>query len=149
MRDADARPKHVERCLQRLYRKLPGCTQDDLGAALGRDRSYIARQLAGQYSVPASELDVWCDVLDSLEPLNIIAERLGYRVVPHERAAPAATVERATFGLLAEVGRYGAQLSDALADGNIDDEERGELHQALKGVRVLVEELLSRTAGPG
>lgn len=137
-------PGYITKILKRRMRELPDVVQDDLASALGRDRSGIAHQLAGRHHVIADELDVWCDVLDTIEPLEALARRLGYQLMPQEREAAPLTVQRHSWSLFGEVGRFGEVLAAALEDGRLDPAERTLLHRALVEVRRIVDGLLAR-----
>lgn len=135
---------YVTRTLQRIARAHPEVHQADLARVLGCDRTRIAHQLAGRQSIPADELEAWCDVFDTLEPLEAIADRLGHHVVPKEREASPLTLERGCWHLLAEVSAFGARLSRALGDGVIDAAERAELRAALVSARTALDGMLAR-----
>lgn len=140
------RPDYVTRALARALKAHPEVIQDDLAAALDRDRSAVSHMLrpGSRQHVPADELEVWCDVLGTIEPLEAIARRLGYRLVPQERAAAPLTVERHSWALFGQVSRFGEALAAAIQDGRIDEQERRQLRQLLVGARQLIEGLLAR-----
>ena len=135
-------------CLRHL-RAMPDVIQADLANALRCDRTRVAHILAGRQVLPADELDVWCDVLGTSEPLEAIARRIGMRVVPIDREAPLATLERGAWDLLAAVSGFGRELGHALADGHLDEAERAALRQQLVGAREVVDALIARLPARG
>ena len=135
---------YVTRIVARLMRETPDVVQRDIARALGVDRSRISQQLTGRYALPADDLEVYCDYLDTVEPLEAIADRLGYRLVPHERHAPARTVQRASWQLMREVGEFGEALGLALDDGDLSDDERQTLRRALADVRRVTDAMVAR-----
>jgi len=141
------RDAYVTRACERRLREVAEVIQEDLAAALGCDRSLISHRLHLRRPIPADELEVWCDVLDTVEPLRAIARRLGHDVVPLARPAAALTIERGGWDLLRNVGAFGALLGGALEDGSLDDAERAQLRAALVAVRAVVEGLLARLGG--
>lgn len=148
MKVASTRVKYVIGVIRRRFRELPAVVQDDLAQATGRDRSGIAHILAERHHLPADELDVWCDVLDTIEPLESIARRLGYRLVPLDRPASEATVERWSWALMRQVGEYGRELGTALVDGLLDEGERERLERMLAQLSEVVEGLRARLRPP-
>jgi len=134
---------YVTRILARHARDSEA-TRGDLARALGCDPSRISHQLVGRQAIPVDELEIWCDVLDTHEPLEAIADRLGLQVTPKERRASRATLERGGYELLAHVGHAGAELGQALADGHLDDAERARIRRALHAAREVLDDLLAR-----
>jgi len=138
---------YVTKALDRRLRELPDVVCGDLAAALDCDASLISHRRKGTRPIPADELEVWCDVLDTIEPLRAIARRLGYDVVPLERQAAPCTLERGGWELLAAAAAFGAELGRALEDGALDAAERAQLRAGLVAVREVVEALLARVGG--
>lgn len=141
---------YVTRILARRLRELPEVIQDDLASALDRDRSAISHMLAGRHNLPADELETWCDVLETIEPLEAIARRLGYRLTPLPKNTPTsgATVERRSWDLLRLVGSYGEALASRMHDGPLCEADRETLGRLLADLGHAVEELRVRLA-PG
>jgi hypothetical protein len=142
-RSGPAPDGYVTRILARHTRDSEA-TRGDLARALGCDPSRISHQISGRQAIPADELEVWCDVLGTHEPLEAIADRLGLVVRPKERRVGHATLERGGYELLAHVGHAGAELGQALADGHIDDAERTRIRRALRAARDVLDDLIAR-----
>lgn len=139
------RPLYVEACLRRLLREAGDITQGNLAADLGCDRSLLSKQFSGDRTLPASELDVWCTNLDSVEPLALVAERIGdgYRVVPMDEPASVVSLERGSFRLLGAVGTYAANFEKALGDDVLDEQDRAQLRANLLAARSCIDALLA------
>lgn len=125
--------RYVTRILRRVCQGLPDLSQQDLADALQVDRSHISHQLAGRFRVSADELAIWCDHLGTIEPLQAIARRLNYRLVPIEqrRASPQRFLDGFNE-LLRDSGLAGYTAGTALADGVLVEAERIDLHRQLE-----------------
>lgn len=132
----------VTRTLARLMAARPHLAQDDIASALDVDRSHISHQLSGRYRVSADELHIWCDVVDSDEPIDAICRRRGGRFVKDEQAVTAAGDFMRSFNrLLKDSGLAGGLAGDHLEDGVLTESERIELHRQLDLVRETCESI--------
>ncbi len=139
-----ARELYVTRTVARILRERPEVIQSDLASALGCDRTRIAHMLSGRQVLPADELDVVCDVIGTIEPLDAIARRIGHHVVPIEREAATVTIERGAWELLHAVSGFGRDLAGALADGRLDAAERSTLRRQLFAAREVLDGLIAK-----
>lgn len=141
-----------ERAISDLIASL---ARDDRGAVTrmaacaGVERStashWIARGGARTYSVPADALAAVCDALGTIEPLQAIADELGYDVVPKGRPTTCARpVQESVWDLLARIADLGREIAAAARDGKIDPEEAMRIRAELRNARDIIDEMLSR-----
>lgn len=138
------RDPYVTRILVRQLSERPEVTQYDLAAALDCDRSRIAHQVAGRQAITADEVDAWCSVLGSDEAMEAMARRRRKKLVPLDEQPEPAALERSGHRLLGAVGRFGAQLGEALEDGRLDGDELARLRADIDAVEAHVAAIKAR-----
>jgi hypothetical protein len=149
-RSGSGRDLYVTRILRRKMAEMSEIKQQEIADALDCDRSHISHQLSGRFRLSADDLDVWCDHLDTVEPLQAIARRIGMRVVPAAKSS--VRVERFLDGfnlLLKESGLAGYTAGGMLADGVLCADDRVSLYRQLEVVRETAEALQALLGGTG
>lgn len=141
-------PRHITRLVASLMDRDRG-SQTRIAELLGVDRSTVAHWTVDEggrtYSVPADALAVVCDALDTLAPLQAIADELGCEVV--QRARPTAApmhVSSGTLALLGHISRIGLEVEHASADGRIDETEADEIRAHLDALIATAQGMLAR-----
>lgn len=89
--------------------------QRDLARALDCDESRISHIRAGRQRLAAHELVIFCDVYDTVEPLDAMADRLNHELI--ERTRRAANTQSAQIHL-AEMMRDVGKAVVAFADND-------------------------------
>lgn len=120
-----------------------------IAACAGVERStashWIATGGARTYSVPADALAAVCDALGTIEPLQAIADELGYDVVPKARPTECARpLQDSVWDMLSCTADVGREVSTAARDGKIDAEEAMKIRAAAQNARDILDEMLSR-----
>jgi transcriptional regulator with XRE-family HTH domain len=132
----------VTRILARRMLESSHLAQDDLADALDVDRSHISHQLSGRYRLDANELHVWCQMLDTDEPIDAICRRRGGRFVRDDKPVTKASDFLRSFNaLLRDAGLAGGKAGKFLEDGHLCESERIQLHRQLDLVRETVESI--------
>ncbi len=151
------KPRFVEAVLRRLVDGATGITHDSLEAALGLTPGcgQVSRMLrpansvtGREYRVAASDLVVWCTELDTIEPLDAIAQRVGARVI-RDDIEPAANVAEGVMTSMTEVADVVREFQASMVDERLDAAERrrliAEADEAIEALTALRAALVAET----
>lgn len=99
--------------LCRVMDRHPEVKQRDLARALGCDESRISHIRAGRQRLAAHEVNVFCDVYDTMEPLDAMADRMNHELVERVRRSTTLTAAQTHLAnLMRDIGRAVVAFSE-------------------------------------
>ncbi len=126
--------------------------QTRIASLLGVDRTTVAHWTGDggrSYSVPADALAAVCDALDTIAPLQAIADELGCEVLPTKRPTTnPVPITSGTFAALGHISRLGQEVAAASADGAIDEAESDVIRQHLEALIATAQGMVARLPKP-
>lgn len=145
-------PRKITRLVRALVARDRGA-QTRIAELLELDRSTVAHWFAEdgerEYSVPVDALAVICDALDTVAPLQAIADELGFDMLPKSRPTPSTLpVSSGTLALLGAVSRLGIEVEERIADGTICEEDSAVLLQHLDALIAIAQRMRARLPRP-
>jgi hypothetical protein len=153
-------PKPVASALKRLFAELRTTV---VGAHLGCAPSTIAAWASTDERSAPITVNAFADVvrlgLDDGSPnarelawaaLNALTQMVGYRAVPEAPGVLGAHTSPLTqFGeMMRELGEYTQQMTQALADGDVDQRERQDLLAQLQQVQLALDGMRTTLSAP-
>jgi hypothetical protein len=149
----ESRSRRITRSIAKLMSKDHGSICR-LAVQTGRERSTISHwfttgEEGRSYSMPVDVLPEVCDVLGTVDPLRMIADELGYDVVPRSRPTSCPRpVQDGVWDMLSRTADVGREVSEAARDGKIDNDEAMRIRAAAQNARDILDEMLARLPRP-
>lgn len=142
------RARPITRLIRTLIARDRG-SQTRIAELLEVDRTTVAHWMSEDaerdYHVPVDALAAICDALDTIAPLQAIADELGHDVVP--RARPTASpmpISTGTLALLGGVSRLGLDVEERVADGRICAEDSSAIRAHLDAIVSIAQRMRAR-----